>query len=114
MPANEHEKQQGLQNEIIKLKAQKQALVQEFTNPDSPTLDPEQTPEAIKLKVIELVPDALGQLALLLNHASSDATRAAIAKYVVDVALGKKKMEDHSESAVDKLLQELTGAKSED
>jgi glucan phosphoethanolaminetransferase (alkaline phosphatase superfamily) len=92
----------GLQEEINRLKADNQALHQEFSH--EPT-----SPDKIKKQLAELVPDALTQLSHLLNHAESESVRASAAKYVIDLARTSSSTDDAISKLINDLKQTPTG-----
>lgn len=77
-----------LQKEIDRLNAANEALVQEFSKDSSAC-----TAERVHEKATELIPDSLTQLEFLLNHGKSENVRANIAKFIIEIKLGKRGLE---------------------
>lgn len=75
--------------------AEKEALVQEFTQ----QLKEEWTPEDIKEKIEELLPEAYASLRYLINNADSESVRANLVKYIFGVAL--QDLQPPSDTAAD-------------
>lgn len=63
--------------------AEKKALVEEFTK----QLKEEWSPEDIKEKLVELMPQAYASLSHLVNNADSESVRAGLIKYIFNLAL---------------------------
>jgi hypothetical protein len=88
----------GLQEEIDRLKKDNQAIHQEFTH--SPA-----TQDKIQKQLTDLVPDAIGNINHLINHAESESVRLNASKYVIDIARSASSTDD----AISKLIGELKG-----
>lgn len=99
-----------LQAEVDRLKSEKQALFTEFNaanSPNSPVLDDEATPLAIKREITKLIPEALITLRNLLTHAESEATRSRLATYVLSIGLGTVKTPASEEETINALIESL-------
>lgn len=72
-----------LAQEEARHQAEREALVEEFAK----QLKEEWTPEDIKNKLTELMPQAFARLQYLLNNADSESVQAGLVRYVFGVAL---------------------------
>ena len=88
----------SLQDEINKLQQEKAAIQEEFTSDYNST-----SPENIKKRLTQLIPDALTELENLLKHAESEGVRFSASKYVLTLSLDNATTED----ALRQLMNEL-------
>ena len=72
-----------LATEEARHEAEKQALIEEF----SKTIKEEWSPEDIKEKLVELMPQAYASLQYLIMNADSESVRAGLIKYIFNLAL---------------------------
>lgn len=101
MTAEEHVK--VLVEEMARREAEKIALVAEFSKANDPEAIGNTAREAIK----DMLPDAIIQMHDLLVSSGSDGVKAGIAKFVMQTALDKTKLEDETDTSVRKLLEQL-------
>lgn len=97
-PTNE-----SLQAIIDELRRDKAALTSEFADSASDTI----TEENGKKRIIELAPDALATLRYLVKNADSESVKATCAKYILDITIGKKKIEGDIDQGIENLIESL-------
>lgn len=95
-----------LQDELRSEKAAREALVEEFKE----TITNEFSPEDLKKKFKELLPDAYSTLMYLLRNGESESVRAGVAKYIFNVSMGAIKITDANDpdGELKELLEVLT------
>jgi hypothetical protein len=98
--------QETLAELLAQHKSEKDAMRQEF---ESATSDPEGaiTSDNVKERIGTLGTDAWVALKWLVNNADSESVRATCSKYVLDIMLGRKKVEDNEDAAIAKLVESL-------
>jgi hypothetical protein len=97
----------NLQEEVTKVRKMFEGELASFgqLDPDDPA-----TANKVRGELLQLIPESKDTLSWLLNHASSEAVRAGIAKFVFVEAIGKAK----SESQEDELRDLLTQVRKQD
>lgn len=99
-----------LQDEIERLRQKEakqaetlKALQEEFADANDPEAIVIKARKAIK----DLMPVAITQMGILIEHAESESVRASLSKFVVAAGLDKSKFEDDSSSTLQELLKQL-------
>lgn len=95
--------------EVARREAERLALVQEFTK----TNDPAATAESAKGAIKDMLPEAIIVMKDLMTNSGTDGVKAGLAKFVLATALDKTKLEDETDGAIKRLLEQL-GAESTD
>lgn len=96
-----------LQAELDRYKRDSKALQEEFN-----TVEEEDSPAAVKKALIVAAPDAIQMVIALASHGDTDGIRLNASKYIIDVALGKVKIEANSDG-FDNLIKGLMQEKNE-
>lgn len=106
-PSEKHVKE--LIAEVARREAERLALVQEFTK----SSDPAATAETAKTAIKDMLPEAIIVMKDLMQNSGTDGVKAGLAKFVLATALDKTKLEDETDGAIKRLLEQL-GAESTD
>lgn len=97
-----------LQAELDRYKRDSKALQEEFN-----TVEEEDSPAAVKKALIVAAPDAIQMVIALASHGDTDGIRLNASKYIIDVALGKVKIEANSDG-FDNLIKGLMQEKKDE
>lgn len=89
--------------ELARREAEKLALVSEF----SKATNPEEIGNKARDAIRDLLPESITTMKELLVGSGSDGVRAGIAKFVMQTALDKTKLEDETDTSIRNLLTQL-------
>lgn len=97
-----------LAKENDQLKKDKDALVGELQIAP----EDEDAAKIIKARLAKASVKAMEQIEALSSHATSESVRASCSKYILDVTMGRKKLEDLDSSEVANLIKSLKPKKT--